>query len=305
MSKPNLLSFKVSIGIHGNKRISEAKDALLKAYPAVMVPWATHAKDFFEMIMGYAAENQVNGDFKGYTNQQFYELVFGPKCLPMGIPMSLEMATDIVRVFRSVGLLDKDKIRSWLKFNGTLATHEKTSKQNREAGKISAEKRRLKDKAEVSDLKGKKNGNGAAEEYGIDTQPVPASKDGRIDWDGKAYFPSELEKVVQSLEVEVEKKSKQCKKSAQEMDDSQSDPNRYASAERSHNVCFDQLLALDKQLASAKSALLGTPIEPPTRRKPKPAPAPPRRGAVRTEDPEAADKALKDFSRLKETLAVK
>jgi len=138
------------------------------------------------------------------------------------------------------------------------------------------------------------------EGYGIEpTKHKDKNANGRIEWEGTMYFPSELEKVVKSLEAEVEKKAKQCKKAESDLSDAQLNPKRYAAAERAHNICFSQLLEADKQLASAKSALLRTKIDPPARRKPQPArPAPARRG-----DPDAAAKAFEDFKRTKEEIA--
>jgi len=300
MSKPNLLSFKVSIGIFGNKRIADVQADLAKAVPE-QVPWATHAQTFFEMLMGYAAENQVNGDFNGYTDSDFYKLVFAPKCMAKDIPISIEKTSIIVAAFRERGLLDKNKIRSWLKFNKTLAKHEETVRRNAVAGARSAEARAIKQKDDLDALKGKPKKNGLAEEYGVDqpTKTKGKKSDGRIEWQGTMYFPSELEKVVKSLEVEVEKKAKQCKKAESDLSDAQLNPKRYAAAERAHNIWFSQLLEADKQLASAKSALLRTKIDPPARRKPQPA----RPAAARRGDPDAAAKAFEDFKRTKEEIA--
>ena len=134
MSKPNLLGFSSSVGIYRNKRIRDLR-AILRHQIPVKVPFADLSPMLFQILMAYAAENQIDGDFSGYTANDFVEIF-----VTNDVPVSLGQATAIRKAFDSVGLTEDGKIRSWAKFNRHFAQHEQIVKAKRRAGKLSRQK---------------------------------------------------------------------------------------------------------------------------------------------------------------------
>jgi hypothetical protein len=135
MSKPNLLCFSSSLGIYRNKRIRDLEAILAKEFPG-KVPFADMAPMLFQIVMAYAGENQINGDFSGYTAKDFVGI-----WATNYVTVSESQARVILEGFESVGLFDKGKIRSWLKFNRHLADYDSIVRAKRLAGKLSAKKR--------------------------------------------------------------------------------------------------------------------------------------------------------------------
>ncbi|SRR6266511_1473291 len=134
MSKPNLLGFSSSVGIYRNKRMRDLREILEKEIP-VKVAFAELATTLFQVVMAYAAENQIDGDFSGYRPRDFVEIFTSNH-----FPVSLTQAEKIRKAFDSVGLFEGGKIRSWAKFNRHFADHEKIQKIKRRAGKLSRQK---------------------------------------------------------------------------------------------------------------------------------------------------------------------
>lgn len=92
----------------------------------------------FEVLLAYAAENQVNGELK--YEPEFFTDIF----LWNGIKLEPGETASIMKTFQEAGLLDGFKIRSWGIFNQHLAKQAQRIKSKRLAGEISA-KRRQKD----------------------------------------------------------------------------------------------------------------------------------------------------------------
>lgn len=300
-SKPNLIGFKVSIGIFGNKKISDATMILKRQIPE----WnAAYTLCAFEMLMGYAAENQVDGDFSGYTADNYHRLVFLPKWVGMDIPIALNLkrTEHIVNAFAKVKLTEGNKIRSWKLFNKTIADHAKASKRNQENARIGQAKRHAKNK---HDLKSIQNGKPLTtrEEYlgtdedraDVDTRTSTATakrsepEDKRtVEWNGKRWFISDLRGEVRRIEQQITE-HKKIKPSTSELD--------------SHNVWLTEANKLEKTFASALSALQCREIAPKVHKAPKPAakfPFQPFEPAP--EDKEKAESARKEFAALAEKL---
>jgi hypothetical protein len=98
----------------------------------------------FQATMAYAAENQIDGNFEGYSPQLWAE-VFSSN----NIPVTPSEAALIKKEFQRTGLLDGDKIRSWSKFNREFAHYETLTKYRQRAGKLSAKKREIEARAAV------------------------------------------------------------------------------------------------------------------------------------------------------------
>ena len=101
----------------------------------VKVPFAELSTTLFQIVMAYAAENQIDGDFSNYTARDFVG-IFATN----NVPVTLAQATAIRKAFDSVGLMEDGKIRSWAKFNRHFAQHEQIIKAKRRAGKLSRQK---------------------------------------------------------------------------------------------------------------------------------------------------------------------
>jgi hypothetical protein len=137
MSKPNLLCFSSSLGIYRNKRIRDLEAILAKELPG-KVPFSHMAPMLFQIVMAYAGENQINGDFNGYTAKDFVGI-----WATNYVTVSVSDAKLIVEGFESVGLFQEGKIRSWLKFNRHLADYDSIVRAKRLAGKLSAKRRQI------------------------------------------------------------------------------------------------------------------------------------------------------------------
>ncbi len=137
MSKPNLLGFASSVGIYRNKRVRDLHHLLHKEVP-VKVEFSALAPMLFQVVMAYAGENQIDGNFEGYTNQDWSEIF-----ITNHVQVTPAQAAIIIRDFHKVGLFVDDKIRSWAKYNRHLADYEGILKAKRKAGKLSAKKREL------------------------------------------------------------------------------------------------------------------------------------------------------------------
>src|SRR2546425_4776877 len=132
MSKPNLLAFSSSVGIYRNKRMRDLSRLLSKSAPQ----FSNMAPMLFQVTMAYAAENQIDGNFQGYTTQDWTEIF-----VTNNVPVTPSQATAIVKGFREVGLFDGDKIRSWLKYNRHLGDYEGIVRRKRKAAKEMHRKR--------------------------------------------------------------------------------------------------------------------------------------------------------------------
>lgn len=141
MSKPNLLGFRTSIGFYRNKRVLDL-EALLAKYLPGKIERAKLAPTCFQVVMAYAAENQTDGNFEGYTPARWSQ-IFAVN----NLPFTTTEATNIVKAFREVGLFDGDKIRSWSKFNREFAHYETLTKYRQRAGKLSAKRREMEAKS--------------------------------------------------------------------------------------------------------------------------------------------------------------
>src|SRR5205823_10243178 len=118
MSKPNLLGFSSSVGIYRNKRIRDLRRLLSKSIRH-KVEFADMAPMLFQVVMAYAGENQIDGNFEGYSDEDWSEIFAHNNILVTPV-----QASAIISGFRQVGLFEKDKIRSWSKFNRHFAEHE-------------------------------------------------------------------------------------------------------------------------------------------------------------------------------------
>lgn len=137
MSKPNLLSFRTSIGFFRNPRVLSAREEIGKAITQ-KIPFADLAPLLFQIVLAYAAENQLDGDFSGYSAKHWHRVFTSNNC-----DITEREAVVVVKAMKQVGLFDGDKIRSWSKFNWHLAEYESLRKSRRRAGKLSAKKREL------------------------------------------------------------------------------------------------------------------------------------------------------------------
>jgi len=135
MSKPNLLGFCSSIGIYRNKRLRNLRSILLKELPK-KVPFAELSPLLFQVVMAFAGENQIDGDFSTYTAEDFSE-IFAVN----HVPVTIGEAEKIRKAFATVGLMADGKIRSWARFNRHFAEHEKIVKAKRKAAKFMHDKR--------------------------------------------------------------------------------------------------------------------------------------------------------------------
>src|SRR3989442_5183936 len=98
MSKPNLLAFSSSVGIYRNKRMRDLDRVLSKTIPR-KVQFSKLSPMLFQAVMAYAGENQIDGNFDGYTTQDWTEIfTFN------GIEVSPSEASAIIKGFREVGL---------------------------------------------------------------------------------------------------------------------------------------------------------------------------------------------------------
>jgi hypothetical protein len=165
MSKPNLLRFSTSVGFYRNKRVLDLEGLLGKYLPG-KIERAKLAPTCFQIVMAYAAENQIDGNFDGYTPTD-WSRIFAMNNLPFTVPE----ATNIVKAFREVGLFDGSKIRSWMKYNRHLADYEGIVRSKRKAGKILQQKRQQ--EARERHVDPSKNG----EETAPKTVQKPVQKD--------------------------------------------------------------------------------------------------------------------------------
>lgn len=137
MSKPNLLAFSSSVGIYRNKRLRDLRVILVKSIPT-KINFGELAPMLFQVVMAYAGENQIDGNFAGYTTDDWCEIFASNH-----IHLTPKEAQAIIKGFAQVGLFDHDKIRSWMKYNRHLADYENIVKAKRKAGKILQQKRAL------------------------------------------------------------------------------------------------------------------------------------------------------------------
>src|SRR6266496_3645551 len=157
MSKPNLLGFSSSLGIYRNKRIRELRRLLRKSLLG-KVDLAEMAPMFFQILMAYAGENQIDGNFQGYASEDSLDIFDSNH-----VEVSASQVSAIVKGFCDVGLLENGKIRSWMKYNRHLADYDGIVRAKRLAGKLSAKKRQLEaresvKKAPETDPKASQNG---------------------------------------------------------------------------------------------------------------------------------------------------
>ena len=162
MSKPNLLRFSTSVGFYRNKRLLDLECSLSKCLPG-KIERSKLAPTFFQVTMAYAAENQIDGNFVGYTADHWSKIF-----VMNNLPVTPNEAASIVKCFRDVGLFEGDKIRSWLKYNRHLGDYEGLVRAKRLAGKLSAKKRQIEareavQKAPETDQKGAQNGEKTAQ----------------------------------------------------------------------------------------------------------------------------------------------
>jgi hypothetical protein len=153
MSKPNLLSFSSSVGIYRNKRMRDLKKLLRKSVP-VKIEFCKVATMLFQMVMAYAAENQIDGDFEDYTTDDWSE-IFALNDFPV-LP---EQAAAIAKGFEEVGLIENQKLRSWMKYNRHLGDYEGMVKSKRKAAKLMHQRREREARAA---LQNGENSNGKA-----------------------------------------------------------------------------------------------------------------------------------------------
>jgi hypothetical protein len=135
MSKPNLLGFASSLGIYRNKRIRDLHRLLRKAVP-IKIDFCELSPVLFQVTMAYAGENQIDGNFEGYDPEDWIEIFASNH-----VNVTLPQVREIIKAFHTVGLYDKGKLRSWMKYNRHLADYDNIVKAKRQAGKLSAKKR--------------------------------------------------------------------------------------------------------------------------------------------------------------------
>jgi len=137
MSKPNLLAFSSSVGIYRNKRMRDLRRFLSKS-DFHKVEFPDMAPMLFQVVMAYAGENQIDGDFHGYSTQDWCE-IFGSN----HVQVTPAEASTIIKGFHEVGLFKDQKIRSWIKYNRHLGEYESIVKAKRKAAKLMHKKREL------------------------------------------------------------------------------------------------------------------------------------------------------------------
>src|SRR6266498_954800 len=98
MSKPNLLAFSSSVGIYRNKRMMDLQRLLSKSLPG-KVERSNMAPMFFQVVMSYAAENQIDGNFDGYSPDDWCKIF-----VTNNVPVTPPEASNIIKAFRDVGL---------------------------------------------------------------------------------------------------------------------------------------------------------------------------------------------------------
>ena len=135
MSKPNLLQFGSSVGIYRNKRILDLRHEIGKSI-RTKIDFCELAPLLFQVTMAYAAENQIDGNFAGYSTEDWAR-IFAVN----NVPVTAAQAAAIAKAFKTVGLFDGDKIRSWLKFNRHLGDYEGIVKAKRKAARMMHKKR--------------------------------------------------------------------------------------------------------------------------------------------------------------------
>jgi len=173
MSESNLLGFSSSLGIYRNKRLRDLRGILLKQIP-VKAPFAELSTTLFQVLMAYAGEHQIDGDFRGYTSQDLVEIFASNH---FNIPVG--QASAIRKAFGSVGLIQEGKIRSWSKFNRHFAEYEKILSSKRKAAKQMHQKRQREAREEATrpGSAASKNGeNPAAEQVQKPVQKDSPSK---------------------------------------------------------------------------------------------------------------------------------
>src|SRR6266576_5719081 len=154
MSKPNLLAFSSSIGIYRNKRIRDLRRLLSKSIRA-KVDFCELSPMLFQVVMAYAAENQIDGDFSGYTRDD-WRLIFAGN----NVDVDADQAAIIIKSFHEVGLFEKDKIRSWMRYNRHLADYEGILKAKRKAAKMMHKKWHQQAKESLNNSHGDPSKNG-------------------------------------------------------------------------------------------------------------------------------------------------
>src|SRR6266496_520816 len=137
MSKPNLLGFRTSIGFYRNSRVRECRQNVGRLIRR-KVPFCDLTPMLFQATMAYAAENQIDGNFAGYSPQLWAEVFCSNN-----IPVTPSEAALIKKEFQRTGLLDGDKIRSWSKFNREFAHYETLTKYRQRGAKMMHKKREL------------------------------------------------------------------------------------------------------------------------------------------------------------------
>lgn len=166
MSKPNLLGFSSSVGIYRNKRMRDLRLLLKRSIPD-KVAFAELAPMLFQVAMAYAGENQIDGNFEGYSKDDWAEIFSSNH-----VPVTPSQAAMIVKGFEEVGLFDHAKIRSWAKYNRHFAAHEQIVKWRKKAAKEMHKKREAAERRANENLqksptetvpKSEKNGNGSKE----------------------------------------------------------------------------------------------------------------------------------------------
>lgn len=135
MSKPNLLAFSTSVGFYRNKRVRDLRGEIAKSNRR-KIDFCEMAPLLFQVTMAYAAENQLDGNFAGYSIDDWIEIF-----AHANITVTAAEAAAILKGFHQTGLFDGDKIRSWMKFNRHLADYEGIVRAKRRAGKIMQQKR--------------------------------------------------------------------------------------------------------------------------------------------------------------------
>jgi len=172
MSKPNLIAFSTAAGFFTNERVGNLREKVSETITKT-VPFSVIAPMLFEVVMAYAAWNQHDGDFTGYSPQRFWEIFVSSL-----VPITLEESIIVRRVFNEVGLFDNDKIRSWIKFNRHLAEYEKIKKGKIRAAKLMHKKRErdLRESAKAPAKVPATNGHTEPEKSKPDKQPSPVAR---------------------------------------------------------------------------------------------------------------------------------
>jgi hypothetical protein len=176
MSKPNLLGFRTSVGFYRNRRVRDCRESLGRLIRR-KVPFCDLAPMLFQATMAYAAENQIDGNFEGYSVERWTEIFCSAN-----IPVSPAEAASIKKEFQRVGLFDGDKIRSWSMFNREFAQYAVLTKYRQRAGKLSAKKRELEAKAAL------KNGNGEHTETTPKPEKIPSKTASKADSPSKQIW---------------------------------------------------------------------------------------------------------------------